>query len=65
MSLDFFYAFITGWVILLIFWLTVIVFILLRKPPKSKLTNKIIFLSLIFFLVIFLILIFFNLRFVF
>ena len=32
MSQDFFYALLTGWFVLLIFWVTVIIFILIRKP---------------------------------
>ena len=40
MNEDFFYALITAWSILLIFWTTIVVFIAIRKPPKSKLSNK-------------------------
>ena len=50
MTEDFFYALMTGWVILLLFWLTIIIFILIRKPPKSKLTFSIILKSLAIFL---------------
>ena len=63
MSQDFFYALLTGWFILLIFWVTVIIFILIRKPPNSKLTSKIILRSLFIFVGMFLILIFLNFRF--
>jgi len=59
MNDDFFYALLTGWFILVIFWCTILIFILIRKPPKSKLTNgtimKSIFLFLIFLLLIYLI----------
>ena len=45
MKQDFFYALILGWSILLFFWLMVITFIFIRKPPKSKLTNKVLLYS--------------------
>ena len=49
MSIDFYYAFIIGWSILFFFWIVIVVFIYLRKPPKSKLTIKLIFKSLLLF----------------
>ena len=52
MSEDFFYALITGWSILFIFWATIIIFIKIRKPPKSKLNNSIMIKSLLIFLLI-------------
>ena len=52
MSEDFFYALITGWSILFIFWATIIIFIKIRKPPKSKLNNSIVVKSLSIFLLI-------------
>jgi len=52
MSVDFYYAFITGWVILLIFWSTIVLFIYLRKPPKSKLTKSSVIKSYLFFLIL-------------
>ncbi len=59
MSEDFFYALFTGWAILAIFWAIIIIFILVRKPPKSKLTNSIIYKSIgIFFIAIMIIYLF-------
>ncbi len=52
MSVDFYYAFLTGWAILLLFWSTIVLFIYLRKPPKSKLTKSFVIKSYMFFLVI-------------
>ncbi len=49
MSEDFFYALITGWIILALFWTTIIVFILIRKPPKSNLTKATVLKSVVFF----------------
>ena len=40
MTDDFFYALISGWAILLLFWTIVILFVYIRKPPNSKLTKK-------------------------
>ncbi len=57
MSEDFFYAFITGWAILAIFWLIIVTFILIRKPTKSRLTNNTIAYSIFFFLGLLLIII--------
>lgn len=65
MNEDFFYALVTGWSILLIFWITIIVFISIRKPPKSRLTNKIIMYSLLIFIFKLMILLFLNTRFAF
>ena len=52
MTEDFINAFITGWAVLLIFWTIIIIFILIRKPPKSKLNIKIIIYSYLFFLIL-------------
>ncbi len=52
MTDDFFYALVTGWFILAIFWATIIIFILIRRPPKSKLTKSVIFKSILFFFII-------------
>ena len=52
MTEDFINAFITGWAVLLIFWTIIIIFILIRKPPKSKLSIKIIIYSYLFFLIL-------------
>ncbi len=65
MTVDFFYALLIGWGILLIFWITILVFISIRKPPKSKLTKRIVIYSTsIFFIILFIFLIL-NSRFVF
>ena len=58
MSVDFFYALITGWFILAIFWATIIIFISIRKPPKSKLSNRTILMSILIFLLLFMIIYF-------
>ncbi len=60
MSRDFFIAFLTGWSVLFIFWSTIIIFVYLRKPPKSKLTKKNALYSYSFFFIILVIIIFFN-----
>ena len=52
MNEDFYIALITGWLILFIFWLFIVVFIYLRKPLKSKLSNKLILYSFGIFLII-------------
>ena len=54
MSDDFFYALITGWGVLALFWAIIIIFILIRKPPNSRLTKKTIITSILFFLSLFL-----------
>ena len=53
MNNDFFIAILSGWIILLLFWTTIIAFVYLRKPPNSKLGKKVINRSYLFFLVIF------------
>ena len=58
MNKDFFYAFISGWTILLIFWLVILIFIYLRKPIGSKLTAKLVIQSLLLFFLIFLVFVF-------
>ena len=52
MNEDFYIALITGWLILFIFWLFIVVFIYVRKPLKSKLSNKLILYSFGMFLII-------------
>ena len=59
MNEDFFIAFLTGWFILFIFWLFIVVFIYVRKPLKSKLSNNLILYTFGIFLFIFAILYFF------
>tara|TARA_A100000164_G_scaffold69850_1_gene58266 strand:+ start:229 stop:411 length:183 start_codon:yes stop_codon:yes gene_type:complete len=54
MTDDFFYALISGWAILLLFWTIVILFVLIRKPPNSKLTKKTFTISFSIFLILFL-----------
>ena len=56
MNEDFYIAFLTGWFILFIFWLFILIFIYVRKPLKSKLTNKIILYSILVFFFILLLL---------
>jgi hypothetical protein len=51
MSIDFYYAIIIGWSILLIFWITILLFVYWRKPPKSKLTIKMTLRSILLFLI--------------
>ena len=46
---DFLHASMIGLLILFIFWLLILVFIYLRKPPKSKLTKKLAIQSLFVF----------------
>ena len=50
---DFLYAAIIGWLILFLFWSLILAFIFIRKPPKSQLTIKLTFQSLIIFGVVF------------
>ena len=49
MSIDFYYAIITGWSILLIFWITILLFVYWRKPPKSNLTLSMTLKSILIF----------------
>jgi len=51
MSIDFYYAIIIGWSILLIFWITILLFVYWRKPLKSKLTIKMTLRSILLFLI--------------
>mgnify|MGYP001371243811 CR=1 FL=1 len=51
MNDDFYYALITGWVVLSLFWASIIIFIMIRKPPKSKLTKKTLILSVLLSLI--------------
>ena len=51
MSIDFLYALVTGWSILLLFWLIILIFIFIRKPPRAKLTTRIVINSLVFFMI--------------
>ena len=60
MSVDFFYAFITGWAILFFFWMATLLFIFIRKPPKSKLSLSLAVKSIVFFISIFLIIFIFS-----
>ena len=60
MTDDFFYALITGWAILALFWATIIIFILIRKPPNSKLTIKTVVRSISLFLILLLIIYLFK-----
>ena len=60
MSKDFFYAFIIGLSLLFIFWLFIITFIYIRKPPKSRLSLRLFYTSTGIFLAIFAILLIFS-----
>ncbi len=60
MSIDFLYALVTGWSILLLFWLIILIFIFIRKPPKAKLTLRIVINSLVFFIIGYVILFVFS-----
>jgi len=60
MSNDFYIAFLTGWFVLFIFWSTIIIFVYIRKPPNSKLTKKVTFISYIIFFIILMIIIISN-----
>ena len=51
---DFIFAILVGWLILIIFWFGSLLFIYIRKPPKSKLTKRLFFYSIITFLLGFL-----------
>ena len=53
MNKDFYFATLTGLVILLIFWVFVLIFIYVRKPPRSKLNGRIIIYSFFIFLIFF------------
>ncbi len=65
-SEDFYYALLTGWAVLFLFWIIIIIFIFLRKPPNSKLTLKIALRSIYVFMLLFFIIYFLpNIRFVF
>ena len=48
---DFFYASLLGLTILFIFWIIVVIFIYIRKPPNSKLTARLTLISLTLFFV--------------
>ena len=56
----YFGSFLTGWAILLLFWSTIVFFIYLRKPPKSKLTKGFVIKSYLFFLIILFAILFFR-----
>jgi len=60
MSNDFYIAFLTGWFVLFIFWSTIIIFVYIRKPPNSKLTKKVTFISYMIFFIILMIIIILN-----
>jgi len=47
---DFIFASILGWIVLFFFWSICLLFIFLRKPPKSKLNFKLVFRSFVLFL---------------
>ena len=47
---DFYISILTGWSILLSFWIGVLLFIFIRKPEKSKFTRGLAIKSLSFFI---------------
>jgi hypothetical protein len=49
MSIDFYYATIIGWSILLFFWILILLFVFWRKPPESKLTFSMTLKSFVIF----------------
>ena len=55
MNTAFLVAIFIGLLILLIFWITALIFIFYRKPPNSKLTKKVVIRSLSVFAFVFLI----------
>jgi len=60
MSNDFYIAFLTGWFVLFIFWSTIIIFVYIRKPPNSKLTKTVTFISYMIFIIILMIIVILN-----
>ena len=58
MSNDFYIAFLTGWLILIVFWSIIIIFVYIRKPPNAKLTKKVFLVSYGIFFVILIIIVF-------
>ena len=50
MIYDFYISILTGWSILFFFWIGVLLFIFLRKPPKSKFTKGLTIKSLVIFI---------------
>ena len=51
MNSDFYYALTIGWSILLVFWFISVIFIFLRKTPKTKLTKRLNFQVIFVFLI--------------
>lgn len=51
MSIDFYVAILTGWSILLIFWMITILFLFIRNPQKTNLIKKINFQVLLVFFI--------------
>ena len=60
MSNDFYIAFLTGWIVLIVFWSTIIIFVYIRKPPNAKLTKKVFLVSYGIFLILLITVVFFN-----
>ena len=57
---DFYIAFLSGWLVLVIFWSTIIIFVYFRNPPNSKLSRKTIFKSYVIFLILFMFILVFK-----
>ena len=60
MTVDFYYALIIGWGLMLAFWLVIVIFVHIRKPPKSKLTINLILKSLLLFFIAYLMILIFS-----
>jgi hypothetical protein len=58
MSIDFYYATITGWSILLFFWILILLFVYWRKPPESMLTFNMTVKSILIFVIGYIIILF-------
>jgi hypothetical protein len=58
MSIDFYYATITGWSILLFFWILILLFVYWRKPPESMLTFNMAVKSILIFVIGYIIILF-------
>jgi len=60
MNQDFYHALLIGWGILLLFWSIILIFVYLRKPPKSKLTLKLTLQSLFVFVIGYIVILIFQ-----
>ena len=60
MTSDFYFAILVGWSILFFFWIFIVLFILIRKPQKSKLSRKLVINSFLAFILFYLLIFIFN-----